>query len=70
MLMFVGFIVYTSGTAYGKFALVFATWYIAGALGAMFISVLMGFVVKRLISLVKNKYKITKMESNYFYKNT
>lgn len=70
VLMFVGFIMYTSGTAYGKFALVFAAWYIAGALGAMFISVLMGFVVKRLISLVKNKYKITKMESNYFYKTS
>lgn len=57
LLMFVGFVVCSNGTAYGKFALVFAGWYIAGAFAVMIVSVAVGIVFKALMHLIKNKYK-------------
>jgi transcriptional regulator with XRE-family HTH domain len=58
VLMFIGYVVCTSGATYSKFILVFAIWYIAGALAVMLVSILLSTMVRYIIDYIRNKYKI------------
>lgn len=55
VVMFMGFVVYESGFSYGKFALVFAMWYLAGALVVMLAGVAVGFFTRCIVQHIKKQ---------------